>query len=309
MNSIPSQCRATIEAWATEAGIDRIGFSPAGEVDEAYTARYNDWLARGCNAGMDYLARYHEVRRDPRLLLDGAKTIISCAISYWHQETQKSGSPRIAMYAHGDDYHDVVRKILSVVADRMSAEWGCTNRVCVDTAPIHERYWAIRSGIGFRGRNGLLIIPGVGSYCFLGEIITTLDLVHQDKSSIGNSVSCPENCGLCVKACPGHALVGDGTMDCNKCLSYLTIEHRGDLPGGFSTGGRLAGCDTCQQVCPHNARPLPTRHPEFMLRPSLRDITRDELSALTPESYAGLFRRSALKRLKLDGILRNLSHL
>lgn len=306
-----SPCKEIIERWGREAGIDRMGFVGIGAVDSAMDAVYSAWLAGGNAGTMDYLARYRDERRNPELLLTGARTIITCAISYWHPEVQASGAPRIAMYAHGDDYHDVVRKILSAVAERITTEWGGECRVCVDTAPIHERYWAIKSGLGFSGRNGLLIIPGIGSYCFLGEILCTHELAPGSDTRVDDwtvSQGCA-GCNRCVEACPGHALKGDGTMDCTMCLSYLTIEYREDFPSGFTTGGRLAGCDTCQQVCPHNRRPLPTGHPEFLLRPTLRDITREQLSRLTPETYAALFRRSSLKRLKLSGILRNIRHL
>lgn len=156
------RCRELIEQWGALSGIDRMGFASAEPVNSTQQAHYAAWLASGANAGMDYLTRYPAIRNDPRELLPGARTVISCAVSYWHQEKQSDDSPRIAMYAHGDDYHEVMRRVLGYVAGRMTAEWGVATRVCVDTAPVHERYWALRSGVGFRGRNGLLIVPGVG---------------------------------------------------------------------------------------------------------------------------------------------------
>lgn len=297
----PSDPRALIAAWADEAGVDRIGFAAAVPVDGAERERYEAWLASGCGADMEYLSRYPDVRFDPRGLLPGARTVISCAISYWHPERQHPDAPRIALYAHGDDYHTVVREALEGVAGRIRETWGAETRVCVDTAPVRERYWALRSGVGQRGLNGLLIAPGVGSYCFLGEIVTTLGL--EPTPPLRQDVC--EGCGRCLKACPAGALRGDGTMDCRRCLSYMTIEYRGDFPPGFSTGGRLAGCDACQQACPHNAAPLPTRHAAFHLRPSLAALGRDEILALTPGSYAELLRGSALKRLKITGLQRN----
>lgn len=301
----PDDPRAFIAACADAAGIDRLGFAVAGEVDACCREEYERWIAEGCNAGMGYLERYPDVRNDPRKLLEGARSVISCAISYWHPERQAPGAPRIGLYAHGDDYHDVVRCALEEVAAAIRERYGAECRVCVDTAPIHERYWAAKSGVGFRGANGTLIVPGVGSYCFLGEIVTTLDL--SATPPLENSVC--EQCGLCVKACPGGALRGDGTIDCRRCLSYMTIEHRGDFPDGFTTGGRLAGCDTCQEVCPHNKTPRPGRHPGLGLRDSLKHLTAADIIALTPDTYAAIFKGSALKRLKLAGLRRNAGHL
>ncbi|MDE5608201.1 MAG: tRNA epoxyqueuosine(34) reductase QueG [Muribaculaceae bacterium] len=297
--------RRIIIDLARQSGIDRIGFAEATPVTPEQTDHYSSWLKASLHAGMDYLERYPDIRTDPRLLLPGARTVISCAISYWHAEEQLPDSPRIAQYAHGDDYHDVVRRILSPVADEIARRWGAETRICVDTAPIHERYWALRSGIGFRGRNGLVIAPGIGSYFFLGEIITTHPFLPTEPLATGLC----DDCGRCIRECPGHALRGDGTLDCSRCMSYLTIEYRGDFPEGFHTGRRLAGCDRCQQVCPHNASPQPTRHPEFHLRPTLASLTVEQVAALTPETYATLLRRSSLKRIKLPALLRNLRHL
>lgn len=294
--------RRAIVTLAGELGIDRIGFAQAGPVADEQSRHYAGWLAAGSHADMAYLERYPDIRRDPRLLLPGAQTVISCAISYWHPEVQRPDAPQIAMYAHGDDYHDVVRRILTPLADEIARRWGAETRICVDTAPIHERYWAISSGVGFRGRNGLVIAPGVGSYIFLGEIVTT----HPFLPTAPLPTDVCDSCGMCVARCPGGALRGDGTLDCSRCLSYLTIEYRGEFPPGFTTGGRLAGCDRCQQVCPHNAAPLPTSHPEFHLRQSLARLTAGEVAELTPATYAELLRRSSLKRIKLPQLQRNL---
>lgn len=296
-------------AWlveqATEIGIDRIGVADAVPVPEEVTEKYERWLAAGGNAGMEYLERYSAVRKDPGLLLEGASSVISCAVSYYHTGRQPDGVPAIASYAHGDDYHEVVRRLLEELASRIRSAYGGETRVCVDTAPVHERYWAVASGVGFRGRSGLVIVPGSGTCCFLAEIITT---VRFGSTAPLATEGC-EGCGKCIRSCPGQAINPDGTVSASRCLSYLTIEHRGDLPEGLSTAGRLYGCDTCQTVCPYNQELVPCRHPEFDLRPAYRDLTAERIASLSHEEYTVIFRHSAIKRAKLSGLQRNLRHL
>lgn len=306
MSLTPSPCdtRQLLDR-AAELGIDRIGVARAYPVPREVTELYDNWIAEGCNAGMDYLDRYHDVRRDPRLLLPGARSVISCAISYYHNERQPDGVPRIASYAHGDDYHEVVRRLLEPLAAYIRDTWGGDTRVCVDTAPIHERYWAVAAGIARRGRSGLVIVPGLGTYCFLAEILTTAEFAPTPPLA---DASC-DGCMRCVRACPGGAIRPDGTVDARRCISYLTIEHRGPLPDDLTTGGRLYGCDTCQQACPHNNSLTPCGHAEFDMRPAYGTLTPEIIESLTPEAYAAMFRHSAIKRAKLAGLLRNLKHL
>ncbi len=290
---------------ANDIGIDRIGVAEAIPVPEHETDRYEHWLSSGGNAAMEYLERYPDIRQDPRRLLDGARSVISCAVSYYHTERQPDGIPVIASYAHGDDYHEVVRELLETLASRIRLTYGGETRVCVDTAPIRERYWAVASGVGFRGRSGLVIVPGLGTYCFLAEIITTVPFRPTGMLSVSEC----DRCGMCVSKCPGHAINPDGTINASRCLSYLTIEHRGDMPEGFSTGGRLYGCDTCQAVCPHNRDIALSRHKRFSLRPAYNSLTPERIESLTPEEYASIFRHSAIRRARLSGLRRNLRHL
>ncbi len=285
-------------------GVSALGFARAGEVDNADIAVYRDWLSRGCHATMSYLERYDAQRADVRLLLDGAATVIVAVFNYNHTDLQPSGAPLIARYAHGDDYHEIVRVKLECLATFLRERWGGETRVCVDTAPVRERYWAVKSGVGFAGKNGCLIVPGIGSYCFIGVLLTTVEFPVDEPLA----ADCG-SCGACLRACPGKALAGDGTLDARRCLSYLTIEHRGEFPAGMTTGGRLYGCDSCQAVCPHNREIPDTTIKEFHLRPSLSEIDEVSIAEMTQSQFSEIFRHSAIKRTKLSGLQRNIRYL
>lgn len=302
MNFSPSQCKERLKAMIHAAGAYRCGVTEACPVEQAEIDRYNRWIASGANATMEYAARYGKVRNDPRQLLDGARSLIVCAFSYATAALQPAGAPRIARYALGDDYHTVLRQRLEPVAQAIRNEYGGEARICVDTAPLREHYWARRSGVGFIGRNRQLIIPGAGSYFLLATIVTTLPLPPDEPCT----ESCTD-CGRCIKACPGHAITADSDLiDARRCLSYLTIEHRGDLPEGTRLHGNLYGCDICQRVCPHNSGTLPPALPEFEPRPELLHLTAAQVEAMTQEQFSATFRGSAIKRAKLAGLHRNL---
>lgn len=265
-------------------------------VDKLAVERYRRWIAEGQHAEMHYLERYDDVRSDPRLLLEGARSLIVVAFPYY---TNEPINLPIARYARGRDYHEVVREYLTEIA----AEIPGQSRICVDTAPLRERYWAQRAGLGFIGRNNQLIIPGLGSWFFLGFIITTAELTPTDSRTIGGC----GDCRRCVDACPGKCLSADGhTLNANTCLSYLTIEHRGDLPDKIPT---LYGCDVCQQVCPHNSNAQPTPIADFHPSPAMQQLSEADIASMTPEQFSTTFRHSAIKRTKLAGLQRNLSAL
>lgn len=301
---------------ATAAGAQRVGFAAADEVDATAIKFYNDWLSDGNAGEMHYLANYPDIRRNPSLLLDGdrtARTVMVCAFPYYHPEQQLPDAARFAMYAHGSDYHEVLRQRLRPVAQLLE-ENGYAARICVDSAPIHERYWAQQAGVGFRGCNRMIIVPGMGSYFFLAEIVTDAAIEPNEPCT----TTCGD-CGRCLKACPGGALRASGGFDSRRCLSYLTIEHRGELPATIgdpddgnslktmrdALGHRVYGCDECQRVCPHNAAPPVTKIDEFRLRPALRAITRADILAMTQDEFSKIFSHSAVKRAKLAGLQRN----
>lgn len=286
-----------------DVGACAVGFAPLREVDPEAFASYERWLAGGNHASMEYLANYLEIRRNPSLLLEGKPTdgtVICTAFPYEANPDYVGGRLRIARYALGDDYHEVLRRRLRPVAEKIRGELGCQARICVDTAPILERYWARQSGIGFIGRNRLLIVPGIGSYVFLAEIVTDLVLPADSPCRL----SC-QGCEACLRACSGKVLAEEN-FDAGKCLSYLTIEHRGPFHSGVRIPrGRIYGCDLCQEACPHNRQWQCASLPEFLPRPALLELTEGEVAALTPEGFSSLFRHSAVKRTKLAGLLRN----
>ena len=296
---MPDHAKETIRSLILDAGACAVGFAEAAPVDDADMALYDRWIAAGSHGEMAYLDRYHDVRRDPRLLLDGALTVISCAFDYRPARRH----PLFADYALGRDYHEVIRERLIPVTDEIRRLFGGETRICVDTAPIRERYWAARAGVGRIGLNGTLIVDGIGSKVFLAEIIWTGSLAPDD-SRLGESCM---RCGACLRACPGRALHGDGSLDARSCNSYLTIEYRGELPGDLHLPGRIYGCDICQDVCPHNRAEGGTTIAEFSPSDALMRLDADALSAMTPDAYRSIFRHSAIRRAKLPHLLRNLT--
>lgn len=298
MSSVLSLC--DLRSIAADAGAVRCGAAPAGSIAEEDVAQFNKWISEGRNADMAYMERNADLRSDPRLLLEGAQTVIVCAFSYF---TSKPVKLSIARYARGRDYHEVIRERLQQISDRITAQHGGNTRLCVDTAPLRERLWARRCGVGIIGLNNQLIVPGNGSYVFLGTILWTgnAEMSQPIEGHCGR-------CRRCVAACPAGALSKIGTaLDARRCLSYLTIEHRGEFAEGTDLCGRLYGCDECQRVCPHNAGVSETEITDFHPSEGLMQLTAADVEAMTPQQFNAMFRHSAIKRTKLAGLQRNLS--
>lgn len=285
------------------SGVARYAVVHTGPVPDEEMERFYRWTTSGCHASMDYLMRHRQLRSNPAFLLDGVKSMVCCVIPYPSPLHLPPHKANIAAYALGDDYHDVVRDMLSGVANRIKETYGGEVRVCVDTAPLPERYWTVRSGLGFRGLNGHVFIPGLGSFFFLGEILSTAIL------PVTLNGPCPTECtgcGACVRACPTGALNGDGTVDARRCLSYLTIEHRGEFPEGTDLHGHLYGCDVCGAVCPLNrtaCRIIVDRR--LQPRQELLELTVREAAEMNQEQFSLMFHKSAVKRAKLSGLRRN----
>lgn len=296
-----------VRALLLRSGAVAAGFAAASSVENGVIADMEEWVKGGNNAGMDYLARHTQLKKDPGNILPGVKTVISLAFSFNPAKPRDEKLPVIASYAFGDDYHDVLRNRLSPIVESLKGDLGGDWRICIDSAPLAERYWAVRAGIGYIGRNGMVIVGEHGSCIFLAEVLTTLTF-SPDTPSSGNCLGC----GRCEQACPGKALSADGKVDCRRCLSYLTIEHRGEWSPEMmeimqTVAGRttLFGCNRCVAVCPHNKNVPPSHIEEFALRDSYAALTPSRAASLKREEFAPLFRKSAIKRTKYDGFIRN----
>lgn len=300
MSSNPSPCpepgaitprpEARVADLCRAAGAVAVGFAAAAPVAEPDCRAFLDWLAAGRHGSMSYMQRYVDRRLDPRLLFPGAATVISMAFPYrpaggYHHQL-------IADYALGLDYHYVIKDRLRPVIDALAREWGARSQICVDTVPILERYWAVRAGVGFVGRNHQLIVPGVGSGVFLAEIVTTLYL----QSSQPCDDTCGD-CGRCIAACPVAALSSMSDFDATRCMSYLTIEYRGPLSEPVPEGRQVYGCDICARVCPHNRCEPPAPLPEFAPDPRLLTLDRATLANISRGDFRRLFQKSAIFRI------------
>ena len=301
-SSAPFEWREQIRSEALRLGFDACGFARVDEVEPRAREAYRRWLDEGKQAQMDYLGNYLDLRDHPALLYPGARTIVCVALNYYPARFQPQEHPQFAYYAYGRDYHEVMRDKLRQLAAFVAPLSGDAGRVCCDTAPVRERYWAVQAGLGFIGRNAQLIIPGKGSYFFLGELLTTLALPPDEPLS--NRCG---DCSLCREHCPVGALDVPGQVDARRCISCQTIENRGEIPPEVAArmGNRLYGCDTCQQCCPWNRAAVPSTHPEFAPSDELLALDAARFEALTPDDFNRIFRHSAVRRAKYAGLMRN----
>lgn len=296
-----------IKDFAYSLGFDACGFCKAETVADQEQTHLRQWLDMDYHAGMGYMANHFDKRCNPTLLVEGAKSIICVALNYYPEKKQPVEAPQFAYYAYGKDYHDVMKEKLQGLFDYIKTlNPLLTGRVFCDTAPVLERYWAAKSGIGFVGKNSLLIIPNKGSYFFLGELIVDMELDYD----MPINVSCG-NCRRCVDACPTQAIVEEKVIDSNLCISYQTIENKGEIDSRVASkmGKRIYGCDACQQVCPWNRYATANRTAEFAPSEAFLAISEEYLERMNVEEYQQLFKGSAVKRAKLEGLKRNLAML
>lgn len=296
-----------IKQFAAEAGFDRVAIVPAARLDTE-GERLGNWLGAGYNAEMAWMARDTQRRTDPREIFPAARSIVVVLKNYYTDHRHTSPG-KISRYAWGDDYHDVVGSGLRTMLERIRLEVpGADGKACVDTAPMMDKAWAVRAGLGWLGKHSNVITRDLGSWVFIGELILDLELEY-DTGEIADHCG---SCTACLDACPTDAIVEPYIVDSAKCISYATIEHRGEhLPAEVASRleGWLYGCDICQDVCPWNRFEKPT--PDARFEPRLGQTSLDPEAVLEMEhpEYVERFRRSAVKRAKLSGLKRNAKHL
>jgi epoxyqueuosine reductase len=294
-----------IKSLATQLGFSFCGIAKAEFLEEE-APRLEEWLKRGYQGKMSYLENHFDKRLDPRLLVPGAKSVISLVYNYYPKKDlakENPESPKIAKYAYGEDYHFVVKEKLKTFLHGIQKEVGdVSGRVFVDSAPVHERAWAKKSGLGWIGKNSLLLNREMGSFFFLAEIILDLELEYDGpiKDYCGT-------CTACMDACPTDAIPQPYVVDGSKCISYFTIELKEEIPaevkGKFENW--IFGCDICQDVCPWNRFSKPHEEEKFYPHPDLEKMTRADWKEITEDVFEKLFKRSAVKRTKLEGLKRN----
>jgi epoxyqueuosine reductase len=283
------------------------GFSKAEKL-ESHENTYKDWVSRNYHGEMSYLERNIDKRLDPTLLVENAKTVISLAYNYFPQNVQITNAPKIAKYAYGEDYHTVVKDqcflLFQFIQENIP---GTTGRIFVDSAPVMERQWAEKAGIGWIGKNSLLLRKGVGSFFFLAEIICSAEL----KPNVQIATNHCGECTRCIDECPTQAIVQDGVIDSTLCISYLTIEKRTELTVSEQNNlnSWIFGCDVCQDVCPWNRFSKPTTEKQFQPIAEIISFTTKDWEALTEEKFKIIFKDSPIKRSKYSGIKRNLQFL
>lgn len=290
----------TIKAEAKNLGFFSCGICQAKPVDNETANHLQQWINSNSYGNMHYMARNIDKRCNPQLLMDNAKSIVSVAMNYCPSLHFDTHQYQIAAYALGKDYHDLMKTRLHQLAQKIGVQ---NYRVFCDTAPILDRYWAQQCGVGFIGKNHQLIIPHAGSMFFLGELLLDIPLAYD--TPMPNRCG---NCHQCIDACPTQALKLDKEIDAERCLSYQTIENRGELSqlAKRKKGNSIYGCDRCQQACPYNRFAQPTTEPWFTANPQLMQMSKTDWHQLTQEQYQKLFKGSAVKRAKYEGLMRNI---
>lgn len=295
-----------IKQKALEIGFHKIGIARA-EILEREAVHFGQWLAGNFHGEMQWLEREPEKRSNPNLIFPEAKSVIVVALNYFtpHEHEEDSEKGKISRYAWGDDYHDVLKeKLRELLSFIKTIDQTADGKICVDTAPVMDKAWAVRAGLGWIGKHSNLITKEYGSWVFLGEILLNLELEYENELI-------EDHCGTCRKcldACPTNAIVAPKIVDSRACLSYATIELRAPelpVPINENLNGWLYGCDICQDVCPWNRFEKPTEEARFEPRQGETSIETEKILSFSPESYAERFRRSPMKRTKLTGLRRN----
>ncbi|SCY73515.1 tRNA epoxyqueuosine(34) reductase QueG [Flavobacterium caeni] len=295
-----------IKSHAQRLGFISCGISPAGFLEQE-APRLEAWLNNNHHGQMAYMANHFDKRLDPTKLVDGAKSVISLLLNYYPSQTQNPDAPKISKYAYGQDYHFVIKEKLKELLYVIEQEIGQVHgRAFVDSAPVLDKAWAAKSGLGWIGKNANLLSKQVGSFFFIAELIVDLELEY-DHATTDHCGSCT----ACIDACPTEAIVAPYVVDGSKCISYFTIELKDNLPESMK--GQFAdwafGCDVCQDVCPWNRFSKPHNEPLFNPNPELLTMSRKDWEEITEETFRAVFKDSAVKRTKFSGLKRNIDFL
>ncbi len=297
-----------IKKLASRLGFDHCGIAKAQKLDED-ARRMENWLNKGMHGKMKYMENYFDLRIDPTKLVPDAKSVITLMLNYFPQEKQNKDSPKISAYAYGNDYHEIIRSKLHLFLHEIKTTIGEVNgRGFVDSAPVLERTWAQKSGLGWVGKNGNIIHNKNGSFFFIATLIVDLELIYDDPFAKDFCGSCTK----CIDACPTDAILPGKVVDGSKCISYFTIELKEllipeKLKGQFDNW--MFGCDVCQDVCPWNRFSKPTLEPGFKPIPEVLNFSTADWEELSEESFKTIFANSPIKRTKFSGIKRNLNFL
>lgn len=300
------QNTAFIKQTATQLGFNYCGIAKAQLLTED-AKRLEKWLSNGFHGSMQYMENHFDLRIDPSRLVPGAKSVVTLLLNYYPQQKQAPQSPKIAKYAYGQDYHEIIRAKLQQLMRMINTQAGAVNgRGFVDSAPVLERSWALRSGLGWIGKNGNLINKTSGSFFFIATLITDLELEYDDPYAKDYCGSCTR----CIDSCPTDAILPGKQIDGSKCISYFTIELKEQLiPSGMKDKFEdwMFGCDVCQDVCPWNRFSKPHNEEGFTPLQEILNFSLSDWNELTEESFKNIFRHSPLKRAKYAGIKRNLA--
>ncbi|MBS1737370.1 MAG: tRNA epoxyqueuosine(34) reductase QueG [Bacteroidetes bacterium] len=297
-----------VKKTALSLGFEYCGIAKAEHLDED-ARRLENWLGNGLNGSMSYMANYFDLRTNPEKLVPGAKTVITLLLNYFPEKQQNIEAPQISKYAYGNDYHEVIKSKLKTFLQLLKDNIGDIHgRGFTDSAPVLERSWAVKSGLGWVGKNGNLITKTNGSYFFIATLITDLEL-EADNPFIKDYCG---SCTRCIDNCPTDAILPDKVIDGSKCISYFTIELKDllipeTMKGRFEN--KMFGCDICQDVCPWNRFSKPNQEIEFTPLDEILNFSKTDWEELTEESFKIIFKKSPLKRSKFQGIKRNLKFL
>ena len=296
----------TLKNKALQLGFDACGVA-RGDVVGEDSSFFNNWLGKNFQGEMGYMANHVEKRTDPRLLVENTRSVVVVLMNYFPAELQPPDAPQVAKYAYGKDYHTIIKEKLYELLNFLQETYPDKNiqgRPFTDSAPVLERYWAKQAGLGWIGKNTNLIHPQLGSFCFIGELLLNVELDYNTPLSDRCG-----NCSLCIEHCPTAALVAPGELDARKCLSYLTIEQKGDIPAEYQEkmNNCVFGCDSCQDICPWNRKAKAHQIADFMPPKDFLTLTSEDWRKINETQFESIFANSALQRAGYEKIRKTIN--